>query len=60
MTEYYTTDIERICDEALRAAATRKLTQDEIAALRWAAGIPERRPTARDSGKEKQHGIDCI
>jgi chorismate mutase len=56
----YTTDIERICDEALRAASTRKLTQDEIAALRWAAGIPERRPTARDSGMEIDHGIDCI
>lgn len=60
MTEYNTTDIERICDEALRAASTRKLTQDEIAALRWASGIPERRPAARDSGKEIEHGIDCI
>jgi chorismate mutase len=56
----YTTDIERICDEALRAAATRKLTQDEIAALRWAAGIPERRPAARDCGMEIDHGVDCI
>ena len=56
----YTTDIERICDEALRAAATRKLTKDEIAALRWAAGIPERRPAARDGGKEIDHGTDCI
>jgi hypothetical protein len=56
----YTTDIERICDDALRAASTRKLTQDEIAALRWATGIPERRPAAGDSGMEIDHGIDCI
>jgi hypothetical protein len=47
----YQADIERICCEALANAGYRPLTNDEIAALRWAAGIAEGAPRPVDSGQ---------
>ena len=48
----YVREMERICADALDAAQSRPLTSDEVAALRWAAGIPEGTPRPMNSGKE--------
>lgn len=40
----YLLDVQEQAERALTAALFRALTEDEIATLRFAAGIPERRP----------------
>ncbi|MFN7756727.1 MAG: hypothetical protein ACK5RP_04610 [Betaproteobacteria bacterium] len=49
----YVRDMERICADALDAAQSRTLTGDEVAALRWAAGIPEGTPRPMNSGNKE-------
>jgi hypothetical protein len=48
----YVRVIDLICSDALDAAQSRPLTADEVAALRWAAGIPEGTPRPMNSGRE--------
>ena len=49
----YMNDVLRHCEDALKEASTRPLTDEEITALRFAAGIPEGRAAARERGKQE-------
>lgn len=48
-----------VCELALAEAAYRPLTQDEIDALRFAAGVPEGRAAAHDCGIQ-QEIFECL
>lgn len=47
-------ELYEICECALCAARERALTEDEISALRFAAGVPEGRAAAHDCGRQQE------